>query len=137
MVRVDSEAVVARAAMGEQRCVRAGTEEATGGCDYIRKGILWQQTAIDLVALQPEDLADLDAVVALTAVERYGHRRIVGEEGVVTAEAFDRQPPVQRSVVVDALDLGSGLVAGGDIAVGFDIAMDHRNIAGPVCLFTG
>ena len=81
---------------------------------------LGEQRAVGRVALDAEDLADLEAVVAGAAVERRDRRVVVGVERVVAAEAVDAEAPVERGVVVDALDARERLVALRPVAVQAD-----------------
>ena len=59
---------------------------------------------LQAVALQAVELADLEAVVAGTTVQRRDRGVVVHREHVVAALAEDHQPAVDRCVVVDAFE---------------------------------
>ena len=144
LVRVDDELVVARAAGGDERSVGTGAEPAAGGGDQHREGVVRQQgaTVVDrvrrwvldgrcrvldavLVALGAEDLADLELVVALAAVERDDRGGVVDVELVVAVVAVHRDPPVECGVVVDALDRVADLVADDAALVAVRVAVQQ------------
>ncbi len=121
LVGVDDELVVARAALRDQRGVRAGAQPAAGGGDQGREDVGRREAAFGDVALGAEDLPDLEAVVVGAAVEGDDRRRVVGEERVVAAAAVDGQAAVEGAVVVDPLDEGARLVAGDRVAVAVEV----------------
>ena len=127
LVGVDGELVVAGAAGGQQRGVRAGAEPAARGGHQCREGVRRKEGAavgrVLSVALGSEDLADLEDVVAGAAVQGDGGGRVVHVEGVVAALAEDCDAAVEGGVVVDPLDQGAGLIAGDPVAVGADAAV--------------
>ena len=102
LVRVHGEGVVAVAAHRDERGARALAEVAARGRDGRERVV----RAVDVEggALQAVDLADLERVVALAAVERRRGAVVVDREEVVAAEAVDLEPPVVRGRVVDPLD---------------------------------
>ena len=138
LVGVDGELVVAGAAGGDERRVRAGRQPAARRRDELGERVVRQQRALVLVALEAEDLADLERVVAGAAVERRDRRVVVDEERVVAAHAVDRQAAVERRVVGDPLDEVGDLVAdraaavAGETAVGGAVAVQQGDERGPV-----
>ena len=117
LVRVHGELVVAGAAGGDERRVDARAEPAAGGSDQRREGVVRQQRALGAVALEPEDLSDLESVEAGAAVERRDRAVVVDVEGVVAAQAEDADAAVQRRVVADPLHARGRLVALDPVAV--------------------
>ena len=120
LVRVDLEGVVAETAVDHRRDRDAAGQVAAEGQLRRLERVLHQQPVGD-VTRRREDLADLEEVVALAAVD--GHQRgvVVHREAVVTLPAFDDDAPVDAHVVVDPLDDGIHRVG----AVG--IRMDERD----------
>ena len=127
LVGVDRELVVAGAAGGDQRGVRAGAQPAARGGDQVREHVVGEQRAFAAVALVAEDLADLEAVVVRAAVQRRVGAVVVDEEHIVATETKHRHAAVDRRVVVDALDLGTRLVIQRRVAVGIHISVQQRD----------
>ena len=112
LVRVDLEGVVARAAHRDKGQAVAEAEPATHGRDGLEAGreqVLGLEAAAGLedVALRAVDLADLEGVVPLAAVEHDVRAGAIDRERVVAGEAQDEAPLpiVDAEVVVDPLDL--------------------------------
>ncbi|GJD85846.1 hypothetical protein HPGCJGGD_3740 [Methylobacterium haplocladii] len=120
LVRVDLEGVVADAAVDHRRDGDAARKVATEGQLGGLEGVLGEQ-AVGHVARGREDLADLEDVVALAAID--GHQRgvVVHRKAVVALAAFDDDAPVDAHVVVDPLDGGVG-----ERAVGVRVGERHE-----------
>ncbi len=123
LVGVDDERVIAGAALGEDGLAVAAAQPAAGGRDrgehILRRerpavGVAQVQVAVDRaggggraqlrrVAEQAVDLADLEGVVAVAAVQRGGRAVVVHREVVVAAEPVDVEAAVDAGVVVDPL----------------------------------
>ena len=135
LVGVDGVGVVAGAAGGHQRGVRARAQPAAGGRDQTREQVLCCHSTGRGVALGTEDLADLEVVEPGTAVQ--GDRRggVVDVEVVVAGQTVHRQSAVECGVVVDPLHRGGGFVAGDQVGVGGDRAVQQRHKGGTVSGF--
>ena len=140
LVRVDDELVVARAALGDQRGVRAWAQPAARRRDEDREDVLRQDRALRLVAPAAEDLADLERVEARPAVQADDRRRVVRVEVVVAGQAEDAQPPIETGVVVDPLDVrvrARRRVGRAVVAVVGEVAVEERDEGGPVRVLAG
>ena len=138
LVRIDRELVVAIAALGDQWHVVARAQIAARGADG-GEFVTDHQATDRLVALGAEDLADLEVVVTLAAVQRGDCSVVVDHEVVVAALAIDGHAPVQVDVVVDALDFGRAVVARvtGRHARLRDVTVQQRDHARRLVGFTG
>ena len=115
LVGVDGEDVVTRATNRHQGLGVAGAEPAAGsrdGAEHVRGrdapavGVArGRRQVVAAVPLEPEDLPDLEGVVACPSVEGGDGTVVIGGEVVVATEPVDLQPPVDGGVVVDPLDL--------------------------------
>ena len=148
LVRIDDELVVARTAVDHHRRADARAQPAARGGDEFREHVVRFERAAELgrlcivrveatrcgwvvIPLRAENLADLEGVETVTAVELGGRAIVVGSEVVVTGEAVDVEPSVERCVVVDALHFGRHVVRV-QIAVQVEVAVQQRHESRPV-----
>ena len=120
MVRVDNEIVVAFTAIHHRRQRDAVGEVAKRRLDGL-EGVFERRNGA-LVARRREQLADLEVVVALAAIQRQDRVVVVDEEGVVAVIAVDDDAAIDRAVIVDALERVLVAILG--------IAMQQRDATG-------
>ena len=132
LVRVDDELVVAGAACGDERRVDAGLSQPRVVAISTGNVSAGSRPPFSSLRLDAEDLADLEHVVAGTAVECRDGRVVVDAEVVVAAHAVDGEPTVERGVVVDPLHEARRLVSDEAAAVAAETAV-RRVVTGEQC----
>ena len=139
LVGIDTEFVVARAALDDQRSADAGAQPASRGRDHVGEHVLRQKSPAEgrclfrpLDSFGAKDLTDLEAVGTCPTLQRDNHRGVVRIEGIVAAHALDDDSTVEPGIVVDAGDFVKRLVILDRIDIGRRLAVNHGHIGWPV-----